>query len=97
MMTHLVDDGPGVFLGDGGGEAPEDLLQSETLLSIQVTSSPGRWGRGPSRVSRHHGYSLLLILLDGFSLLLTLLDSDDVTGCLTNQVACHCSNGNVPT
>ena len=64
-MTHLVDDGPGMFLGDGGGEAPEDLLQSETLLSIQVTSSPGRRGRGPSGVSRHHGYSLLLILLDG--------------------------------
>ena len=79
MMTHLVDDGPGMFLGDGGGEAPEYLLQSETLLSVQVTSSPGRRGRGPSSVSCHHSFSLLLILRDGFSLLLILLDGDDVT------------------
>ena len=88
-MTHLVDDSPGMFLGDGGGEAPEDLLQRETLLSIQVTPSPGRRGWAPSCVSRHHGYSLLLILLGGFSLLLILLDGDDLTSCLINQVACH--------
>ena len=53
LLTHLVDDGPCVLLGDGGGEAAEYLVEGEASLLVQVTSSP--WGRGrgwwPARVS----------------------------------------------
>ena len=39
-MTHLVDDGPGVFLRDGGREGVKDLVQTETLLAVQLAASP---------------------------------------------------------
>ena len=58
-MTHLVDDGPGVFLGDGSWEALEDLVQCETLcVPVQLTSSPGGRGRGRGRawVSLHSAH-----------------------------------------
>ena len=55
VLTHLMDNGPGVFLGDWGGEAAEYLVQREAALPVQVTSSPGGRGRGrgPASVSLH--------------------------------------------
>ena len=38
--TDLVNDCPGVFLRDGGGEGVEDLVQTEAVLGVQLTSPP---------------------------------------------------------
>lgn len=42
-VGYLMDQSPGVLLGDRGGEHLEDLVKVQTVVRVQVARMPHLW------------------------------------------------------